>query len=801
MAQWKETLEPYVKVIESVKTAVLNPSAGGNLILGAVLISDCGPAEPTLITSQSDFLKVFAAEELTKEYVKTLDSLYVSDPGSSLASTMWLNAYRLAGSANMLICRASRANNVIYSQPLKEDGFDYILKDSEVLKSVPSFKLVIDEVGSKRNGWAIAVNGVGIIGNLVDDNGARYDYKADNLVELVEKLNETDKFYASSYEFYLDEKCTIKCDDSRANEAIAVLFKEVYLAPKFLDTTELTTDNELWEEGVEATSPSDTSTTPAPTTSTGPNYSGGLAYIFAATPEWSWNNTEGVGVNQTMIALNSSSYSGFTPFTYYASNLYNTRTDLSVRIRRFNHNAVTAKKTNSSLESPWDVDEKVLAYSDPNYDFYEFCIVDPSISEEAVIFNVGNLPGRGDVKAEEMLSSLSMIYMNLPDNLIDLGLNYYNYKEDDGSWTKVKDYTSPNITTIAGKPYIIDGDDSIPVIAAVAALPSHENSKKGDKYAVGSGTYALYEYVVNVDAPYIELNVNLKINDESALLQVSDSDLKAAWDKIEDDERYVVEGFADLGCTYSAIQNYVANIAVNSNYFYAFSLANTTNYMTIANSASKMATKSHKLYAAAPWDYDDGTVGFQFAVSPSTIYWETVLRNRLNNNEFAGVFGQNAGRVSVMNLAKEFKKSERQLLLTKKINTIGYDSYLGIHHFNDNYTFTDESFVMSEECNSRLQIRISKAMPLLLNQFKGRQNTSRTWMEIRDVINYWFNNTIMRYNYTIAEYRVICDDTNNTAESIRANKVFVKVQVRFNSSIKYITVYNDAYPIGVDFEE
>ena len=151
--------------------------------------------------------------------------------------------------------------------------------------------------------------------------------------------------------------------------------------------------------------------------------------------------------------------------------------------------------------------------------------------------------------------------------------------------------------------------------------------------------------------------------------------------------------------------------------------------------------------------------------------------------------------------SKTFKKSERQLLLTKKINTIGYDNYLGIYHFNDNYTFTEESFVMSEECNSRLQIRISKAMPLLLNQFKGRQNTAKTWKEIRDVVNYWFNNTILRYNYTVAEYRVICDETNNTAESIRQNKVFVKVQVRFNSSIKYITVYNDAYPIGVDFEE
>ena len=208
MAQWKETLEPYVKVIESVKTAALNPSAGGDLILGAVLISDSGPAEPTLITSQRQFLEVYAAEELTKDYVKSLDSLYTSDPGSSLASTMWLNAYRLAGSASMLICRASRANDIIYTQPLHEDGKDYILKDSEILKRMDSFKFVIDEEGSVRNGWAVAVNGVGIFGTLVDDNGPRYDYKTNTLVELVEELNKTDKFYSPSYKFFLDEKCS-----------------------------------------------------------------------------------------------------------------------------------------------------------------------------------------------------------------------------------------------------------------------------------------------------------------------------------------------------------------------------------------------------------------------------------------------------------------------------------------------------------------------------------------------------------------------------------------------------------------
>lgn len=796
MAQWKETLEPYVKVIESVKTAALNPTAGGDLILGAVIISDCGPSEPTLITSQSEFLEVYAAEDLTKDYIKSLDSLYESDPGSSLASTMWLNAYRLSGSASMLICRAGKGDGIIYTKPLDSNDLnDYIVKDSEILKRVTPFKFVIDRTGSENDGWAIALSDSGILGNLVDDNGPRYDYFVSNLVELVDKLNETDKFYSPKYSFYEDEKCEIKTDIPE--KAIAVLFDEVYLGPNLLDTSALLDDTHS-EDLID--------------------YSNGLAYLFAAEKDWTWESTEGQENPQNLYDLNSPAFSGFDPIENYVSNLYNTRSNLSVRIRRFNHNAVTSLSTDDPTKSPWNVQEDALSCfiedqsnygkeaTSLKYDFYEFLIEDPTISDEPVIFNVGNLPGRGDVTIEELKSSLGMMYLNLPEDLNDLGLGYYGYTKSDMEWVKIDTVSNPTPSQDGSS--IIYGDEAdkveVLVYASETNLPSVDDGNVVvDTLAAVSSSddnYIIYQLqkITNVN----EVSVDVSLGSvETALLNVTDSDILRAWDKIEDEERYVVEGFSDLGNTYSMIQSYVANIAINSNYFYAFSTPNTTNYMTIANRSSKIGKSSHKLYAATPWDYDDGTVGFQFAVSPSVLYWETVMRNRQNNNEFAGVFGQNTGRVSVMNLAKEFKKTERQLLLSKKINTISYDNYLGSYYFNDNYTYTEESHVMSEECNSRLQIRISKAMPLLLNQFKGRQNTSKTWKEMREVIKFWFTNTIMNYNYTIAEYRIICDETNNTSETIRQNKVFVTIQVRFNSSIKFITVYNDAYPIGVEFSE
>lgn len=759
MAQWKPTLEPYVKVIESVKTMPINPTAGEDLIIGAVIISDAGPTIPTLITSQKEFLSTFAAEDISQEYTDSLDELYTGD-NKTLASTMWLNAYRLAGAGNMLISRACKAEGLIYAKPLeKGKNADYVLKDNEILRAVDGgFKFVLDlgilesnevdisEVTTANDGWAISIKDIGVIGNRVNDNGPLYDYYVDNLYDLVHKLNETTKFYCPEYHFYSDALCKNEVEVTEENkntvEVKAVTLNVVYLAggeimePEVIDAAGNT---EYW--GFDSTGKNlnnwgdqDTKTGQADLDSTAV----GCAYIVPETID-----------GKTIINLNSEKYSGFTAPDYYASNLYNSRMDLTVRIRRFNHNAVQSFITSEgSTDSPYTVLNSVLdVYTkkgtvDPfdsilNYDFYEFLIMDSSVSSDPQFYNVGNISGRGDISIADLNNSLNLIYLTLPQNLKDLGLNYYGYSADD---------------------------------------------ETGEE----------------------EIYVNLKIgssDNTTALLKASNSDLMKAWDRIEEDERYIVEGMTDLGCTETMVQNYMANIAVNSNYFYAVSTVNSTNYMVIANKKQKITQDSRKLWFGAPWDYDDGNVGYLYNCSPSVMYWETVLKNRRNNQEFAAAFGQNHGTVTFVALSKEFKKSERQLLLTKKINTIYHDVYNELYYWNDNVVNQTEDNVLKEECNVRLEIRISKAMPVLLNQFKGYQNSAKTRAQVCDVINYWFKTTIMGYGTTIQDWQVICDSTNNTDNDVRSCKLNVTVNVRYYNSVKYITVFNVAYPIGLEFGE
>ena len=844
MAQWKETREPYVDVHEKVKVAALNPRAGEDLIIGCALISDAGPSIPTLITSQSEFLATYSSEDLTKDYVSSLNKLYKGDI-SDMAETMWLNAYRLAGANTMLVVRASKAKDIYFAKPLvKGENPDvYILRDGQLLKKVQEFKIVVDTRADNSDhstdGWSININGIGVIGNRNDDDGAQYDYFVKDIVELVDCLNDTSKFFSPSYTFYNTEAADEGDETEDASEAVSVVFHEVYLGKNILDTTDVRCPD-------------------------------GLSYVVICEPEWKIENKE-----QHTINLNSVAFSDFEAAPFYATNNFNSSTELKLRIRRFNHDAVVTKElskndANKGGDSPYTVLSKVLdtftnkgtyqkgakklPTDDVLYrDFYEVAVVDPSISDEPVYFNVGNILGRGDMTEAELNESLKMIQVQLPDDLGDLGLGYYGYLSEanktgwkvaaNQSPTQTHDHSFANkkemeaVTAEAGEIAIVGRvtpdiyqyngtthewtltnlkpsdfeDDTTKTIkyteASIAALKSSATSPVNDEYALvgeeADGVY--YEWVVGTrdlsDLEPEEIWVDLSIDPEKyRILDVSDNDIMKALDQISLDEVYVTEGLADLGCTSPMVQSYMANMAVNDNYFYPISTINSTNYLAIANSINRISKDSYKLYASAPWDVDTGNVGFKYYASPATLYWETVGRNRNLGREFAPVLGQSNGIAQYQKPVVEFNKKTRQLLLSKKINTVMWNTQTQAWNWNDNWTKSSEDTIMSDDGNSRLAIRIAKAMPVLLRQFIGRRIGPILWQDMTSVIDFWFKNTILPMEYTIDAYQITINETNNPVEIQRRNQVKCLIEIRFQRAAKYIDVYDALYDIGMPFD-
>ena len=209
MAQWTQTLEPYIKVHEEVKSMAINPTAGEDLIIGVTFISDAGPSTPTLIRGQKEFLATYTSQDLSQEYIESLNQLYTGDD-KTLAANMWANAYRLAGSNTLLVVRASKANGLYFAKPL-----------------IP--------------GWNINISGVGIFGNRTTDDGPQYDYFVNDLPSLVDSLNDTSKFFSPSYSFYeiaeQEQKNEILDIETAKTDAKVVVFNEVYLGVDILVIT------------------------------------------------------------------------------------------------------------------------------------------------------------------------------------------------------------------------------------------------------------------------------------------------------------------------------------------------------------------------------------------------------------------------------------------------------------------------------------------------------------------------------------------------------------------------------------
>ena len=785
MAQWTETLEPYVKVREEVKTAAINPTTGEDLVVGCVIFADAGPSVPTLVTGQKDFRNKFASQDITKDYIDSLNSLYDcgenDDP--TLPATMWTNAYRLAGSNTLLVVRAGKSKGVNFVKSAeKNDTNTYLLKDGSILKQIAPFKIVIDFDGDSAahstDGWSVNIEGVGIVGNRVTDNGPAYDIPANNLPELVNIMNESSVFFSPSYKFYSDVDASDANEvDATSNNIKSVKFEEVYMAERLLDTSDSRCPN-------------------------------GNCYLVFCQPDWTepnqsvieeylQNKEENWG---SLNLLDANSLSNFDAPEYYAVNTYNSASDLRVRIRRFNHDAVvtnnldsltsltsTGKSAVTPIKEVLDTFTKggTAEVSDAvkARDFFEVAIYDPSLSGEVLFFNVGNISGRGDITVDELVKQMSMIGFNLPKDLHDLGINYSGYNSDNTTWEEISELPTGKITADIVK-------------SSMSELYQVSDEVK-DTFVVGStvanvnGNY--YLYVTNgEDQIYCDLKVDPT---RYMILKASNTDLLNAIDLLEQDEVYVTEGLSDLGNTTPSFQSYMANLAINGNYFYPISTINSTNYMSIGNSISKLSQNSYKLYASAPWDLDSSTLGWENYISPSVIYWEAVARNRKNNEEFRGLLGQGGGLVQYQSPVCEFNKKTRQLLLTKRVNTVTWDIQTSTWIMNDNYTKQSEDTVMSSDGNSRLMIRISKACPQLLKQFIGQKISEVLCNNVEDVIKYYFVTVIQPCKYNVDDYKVICKYDETLA---RQSKVKVTINVKYSRDTKYITVVNRAFDVGMD---
>lgn len=196
-------------------------------------------------------------------------------------------------------------------------------------------------------------------------------------------------------------------------------------------------------------------------------------------------------------------------------------------------------------------------------------------------------------------------------------------------------------------------------------------------------------------------------------------------------------------------------------------------------------------------------------IAASTLYWERLMVNRSQNNEFAPMFGKQYGQLNYTNPDPDgiLSRSKREELLGNCIDSVKYDLRSGSYYLNDNWTAgakkqgsggdnNMDTEAYAEENLVRFAHYISNTIQDMLDQFKTRQNSSKTRKDVTDMLNLYFDNYVMTQGFPPEEYMVICDETNNDDAVVRSRKLCVETKVRLYNSIKYITIVNSIYVSG-----
>lgn len=266
---------------------------------------------------------------------------------------------------------------------------------------------------------------------------------------------------------------------------------------------------------------------------------------------------------------------------------------------------------------------------------------------------------------------------------------------------------------------------------------------------------------------------------------------------VDFDEGYRVDFIFDSG-TYNtqAVHSVIKSVAEK---IYALGVA-TVNEVTVGGGHSTFADavaalpehNSSYLYQVSPRRRIDFG-GYNVNLSLGIDYLECVARNKANLQEFAPVFHFTNAFVADTNLTKYYTKSERELLLGKRVNTVKRDKFRGISFINNNFTTLNSNTSLgNEEQIVRLANRMAWDIQFLLDQFLGQLDVKATANSVKTEIQGYYKSNFSNQKYAPESMEVICDESNNRFGD---GELVVTVNIYVGRALKKITVYNNILPL------
>jgi len=299
-------------------------------------------------------------------------------------------------------------------------------------------------------------------------------------------------------------------------------------------------------------------------------------------------------------------------------------------------------------------------------------------------------------------------------------------------------------------------------------------------------------------------NTRLKMYDaiDVSSIQGLESDYyTASLNLLQNSDEYDFEILTIPGCTVQNASSAVnAAIDVVTNRGDAIAVVDTRNYGSTLNQAVTSATAIDSSYGATywPWVQVLGTETGKLVWAPaSTVIPGVYATNDRLGAEWFAPAGFNRGGVGgVIQTERKLSPSDRDTLYLNKINPIAQFPGNGTVIFGQK-TLQTKATALDRVNVRRLLIELKRVVGNIGNTLLFEQNTAATRNRFLNQVNPYLESVQQRQG--LYAYRVVMDDTNNTADVIDRNQMVGQIFIQPTKTAEYIVLDFNVTPTGVEF--
>jgi len=299
-------------------------------------------------------------------------------------------------------------------------------------------------------------------------------------------------------------------------------------------------------------------------------------------------------------------------------------------------------------------------------------------------------------------------------------------------------------------------------------------------------------------------NTRLKMYDaiDVSSIQGLESDYyTASLNLLQNSDEYDFEILTIPGCTVQNASSAVnAAIDVVTNRGDAIAVVDTRNYGSTLNQAVTSATTIDSSYGATywPWVQVLGTETGKLVWAPaSTVIPGVYATNDRLGAEWFAPAGFNRGGVGgVIQTERKLSPSDRDTLYLNKINPIAQFPGNGTVIFGQK-TLQTKATALDRVNVRRLLIELKRVVGNIGNTLLFEQNTAATRNRFLNQVNPYLESVQQRQG--LYAYRVVMDDTNNTADVIDRNQMVGQIFIQPTKTAEYIVLDFNVTPTGVEF--